>query len=306
MHPDLRATLEERLGERVRFGEPLSLHTSFRIGGPADAWVDAADLDDVAHVIVSCRAFDVPIFALGGGTNVLVSDLGVRGVVLHLGRPFSELEWQDIDGGQRVRAGASLTFKKLVLASIARGLAGLEFAEGIPGSVGGGLLMNAGAFGGEIANVVEYVDGVDGEGRIVRYPREELRFGYRQFDLPSGMIVSHVGFRLAADDPAVVRERRETARAKRMKRQPVGFPNAGSVFKNPPGQFAGRLIESTGLKGKRIGNAQISPAHANFIVNLGGAMAADVRALMDEAIQAVEGAHGMHLEPEIKLVGEWP
>ncbi len=302
MDASAREILRQAFGERVRFDEPLERHTSFRIGGPADAWLVAESLDDVATSRRLASQLDLPLWVLGGGTNVLVSDRGVRGLVLHLGRTFSTAEWLATDV---VRAGAAMVFKKLVLATIERGLAGLEFAEGIPGSVGGGLLMNAGAFGGEIANVVESVEGVDHDAAIVALPRERLHFGYRHFDLPRGLIVTHVRFRMTPDDPQRVRERREAARQKRLARQPAGFPNAGSVFKNPPGTFAGRLIESVGLKGRRIGNAQISPAHANFIVNLGGATAADVRALMNEAIGAVAAAQGVQLEPEIKLVGEW-
>lgn len=302
MEQAVRTALGEVFAARVRFDEPLERHTSFRIGGPADAWLVAESPHDVALARRQATEHGLPLWVLGGGTNVLVSDRGVRGLVLHLGRAFAAAEWLAED---YVRAGASLVFKKLVLASIERGLAGLEFAEGIPGSVGGGLLMNAGAFGGEIANVVDVVEGIDADGTLVELPRERLHFGYRHFDLPRGLIVTHVRFRLTRDDPQSVRERRETARRKRMARQPVGFPNAGSVFKNPPGTFAGRLIEAAGLKGKRIGNAQISPAHANFIVNLGGATAADVRALMDEAIGAVAHQQGLNLEPEIKLIGEW-
>lgn len=302
---ELRAALEAALGPRVRFDEPLSRHTSFRIGGPADVWVEVDDAAQIARVVELLRGTGVPLFVLGGGTNVLVSDRGVRGVVLHLGRAFASADWEERDGEVAVRAGAALPFKKLVVASIRRGLAGIEFAEGIPGTVGGGLLMNAGAFGGEISHAVEYVDGVAADATLCRLPRAELRFSYRHFALPPGFVVSHVGFRLRPDDPEAVRARREDARRRRMARQPVGFPNAGSVFKNPPGHFAGRLIESVGLKGRRIGNAQISPAHANFIVNLGGACAADVRALMDEAIRAVEQERGPRLEPEIRLVGDW-
>ena len=303
--PSLRGALQEALGEHVRFDEPLSKHTSFRIGGPADVWVDVQDAAQIVRVIEILARVEVPLFVLGGGTNVLVSDLGVRGVVIHLGRAFADMHWAQCGDQVTVRAGAALPFKKMVLESIRRGLSGIEFAEGIPGSVGGGLLMNAGAFGGEISQAVDYVEGVDRSGALQRLERAALRFAYRHFDLPTGFIVTHVGFRLQPDDPNAVQARREEARSRRQKRQPLGYPNAGSVFKNPPGHFAGRLIESVGLKGHRIGAAQISPAHANFIVNLGGARAADVRALMDEAARAVAAERGARLEPEIKLIGEW-
>ncbi len=301
----IREALQALPGVCVRFDEPLSRHTSFRIGGPADAWIEVEDVARIVQVVETLRGTSVPRFVLGGGTNVLVSDRGVRGVVLHLGRAFSSAEWQPVEGKVAVRAGAALPFKKLVTESILRGLAGIEFAEGIPGSVGGGLLMNAGAFGGEISHVVDYIEGVADDATVQRKERADLRFSYRHFDLPKGFIVTHVGFLLTPDAPEMVAERRENARRRRQQRQPLGYPNAGSVFKNPPGQFAGRLIESVGLKGRRIGNAQISPAHANFIVNLGGARAAEVRALMDEVVRAVQEQAGARLEPEIKLIGEW-
>jgi UDP-N-acetylmuramate dehydrogenase len=172
--------------------------------------------------------------------------------------------------------------------------------------VGGGLLMNAGAFGGEIASVVVAIEGVSGDGGVVQLAREQLQFAYRHFDLPLGFVVTHVDFRLQPGAAEELRARVETARQTRGKGQPLGYPNAGSIFKNPPGHFAGRLIEEAGLKGRRCGNAMFSEQHANFIVNLGGATAADVRHLMDEAIERVETLRGVRLEPEVKLVGEWP
>lgn len=305
MDEAFRRELRHAFGVHVRFAEPLSRHTSFRIGGPADAWVDGRSVQDVCRLMKLAQGAGVPVFVLGGGSNVLVSDRGVRGVVLHLGAPFATMEWTPGSERVDVRVGAALSFKKLVLAAIDRGLAGLEFAEGIPGRVGGGLRMNAGAFGGEVSQVVDFVEGVDAAGQVQRLPRAALRFEYRRLDLPDGFVVTHVGFRLVPDDPRELRARREQARRRRHAVQPLGYPNAGSVFKNPRGDFAGRLIEAAGLKGRRIGNAQISLEHANFIVNLGGASAEDVRALMNEATAAVAQAGGLQLEAEIKLVGEW-
>lgn len=300
-----RQVWEAAFGERVRFAEPLSRHTSFRIGGPADVFVEVADASGIRRVQQLAAAAELPLFVLGGGTNILVSDRGVRGVILHFGRALSAVEWRPNACGQHVRAGAGLPLKKLVTESLARNLAGLEFAEGIPGTVGGGLLMNAGAFGGEMSQVVEFVEGMDAQGTLQRTPRSSLRFGYRHFDLPPGFIVTHLEFYLRTGDPAAIHAARDSAKRRREAHQPLGFPNAGSVFKNPPGGFAGRLIESVGLKGERRGGAMISEQHANFIVNVGGATAADVRALMAEAGQRVWQTHGIRLEPEIKLVGDW-
>jgi UDP-N-acetylmuramate dehydrogenase len=204
-----------------------------------------------------------------------------------------------------VRAGAAASFKKLVLDAAARGLTGLEFAEGIPGSIGGGLLMNAGAFGGEIGNVVSGIVAVDPDAGERYLPRAELRFGYRRFDLPPQLIVTHVDFALAPGEPQEIRTRMADAKRKRDAKQPLGLPNAGSIFRNPPGEYAGRLIEAVGLKGRRVGGAMISDRHANFIVNVGAATAADVKQLMDEVADTVWQARAIRLVPEIKLVGDW-
>jgi UDP-N-acetylmuramate dehydrogenase len=300
-----RQALQEVFGTRVRFAEPLCRHTSFRIGGPAEVWVEVADAEEIRRVQVIAAAADLPLFILGGGTNVLVSDRGVRGVVLHLARSMASLDWRANGVGSHVRAGAAVPFKRLVNEAIARTLAGLEFAEGIPGTVGGGLLMNAGAFGGEISGVIEWVEGVDAHGAAQRLPRSALRFGYRHFDLPKGFIVTHAEFLLHPGERAAITAKRAEAKRRREAHQPLGYPNAGSIFKNPPGESAGRLIEAAGLKGHRHGGAMVAQQHANFIVNCGGATASDVRALMDEAARRVWEMTGVHLEPEIKLVGDW-
>ena len=301
----MRAWLDQRFGDRVRFAEPLSRHTSFRIGGPADAWVEVSSAEDIVELQRAADRARVPIAVLGIGTNVLVSDRGVRGVVLKLGRAFGELAWRSEGDGMRVRAGAAAPFKKLVMDAAARQLTGLEFAEGIPGSIGGGLLMNAGAFGGEIAGVVTGIVGVAPDTGERHLPCAELRFGYRRFDLPPNLIVTHVDFALARGDAQAIRATMADAKRRRDANQPLGWPNAGSIFKNPPGEYAGRLIEGVGLKGRRVGGAMISEQHANFIVNVGDATAADVKRLMDEIADTVWRARSIRLVPEIKLVGEW-
>ena len=335
----MSAWLDQRFGKRVRFAEPLSRHTSFRIGGPADAWVEVQSAADILDLQRAAKADGVPLAVLGIGTNVLVSDRGVRGIVIKLGRAFGALEWfvapasvsvapASVPGGGaerrparlrratgaeagateravHIRAGAAAPFKKLVVDAAGRGLTGLEFAEGIPGSIGGGLLMNAGAFGGEISHVVTGIVGVAPDTGERYLPRAELRFGYRRFDLPPDLIITHVDFALAPGDSAAIAAVMAEAKRKRDAKQPLGFPNAGSIFKNPPGEYAGRLIEAAGLKGKRIGGAMISEQHANFIVNVGAATASDVKRLMDEVADTVWRARAIRLIPEIKLVGEW-
>jgi UDP-N-acetylmuramate dehydrogenase len=302
VNPAVAAELQARFGGRVRFAEPLSRHTSFRIGGPADAWIEVETVDEIRTLTDLAARTAVPLVIFGGGTNVLVSDNGIRGLVVKLGRPFAVIDWRD--GGQ-VRVGAAAPFKKLVTEAAARGLSGLEFAEGIPGSIGGGLLMNAGAFGGEIAQALVAVHGVDQREGVQVLPRTALRVGYRFFDLPPGFVVTHVDFALRPDDPVAIRARIGDAKQRRERHQPLGWPNAGSIFKNPPGAYAGRLIESAGLKGRRVGGAMVSERHANFIVNVDRATAADVRRLMDEIADTVWKANAVRLTPEIKLVGEW-
>jgi UDP-N-acetylmuramate dehydrogenase len=299
------SVLRERFATRVRFAEPLRRHTSFRIGGPADVWVEVSDPDEIIWLQRLAACSELPLQVFGGGTNVLVSDAGIRGIVMRLGRAFTTIEWSDTAEGARVRAGGAARFKRLVTDAARRSLSGLEFAEGIPGSIGGGLLMNAGAFGGEIASVIEAVHGVDPAAGACTLSRSELRFGYRFFDLPRGFIVTAVEFVLTADARDAIHARIDDAKRRREAHQPLGLPNAGSIFKNPPGTHAGRLIESAGLKGRRIGGAMVSERHANFIVNVGAATAAEVKQLMDEIAQSVWQRDAIQLIPEIKLLGDW-
>jgi len=292
-------------GARVRPAEPLSRHTSFRIGGPADVLVSPDSVDELALVIRVASAHGVPLTVLGGGSNVLVGDGGIRGVVVKLAGEFRRVQWRAAGPVTMARAGAAVQLGRLARAAVTRGLAGLEYAEGIPGTVGGATFMNAGAYGGEVAAAVADVEGLDGDGTRVRFDREMLAFRYRRAELPRGVLVTAVRFRLAADDPAAVAARMDDVRSRRVASQPHGRPNSGSMFKNPRGDHAGRLIEAAGLKGERVGRARISEQHANFIVNEGGARAADVKALMDTVQRAVWEWRGVWLEPEVRLVGSW-
>jgi len=292
-------------GLDVRRDEPLSRHTSMRVGGPADLYCEVGDERDLAELIGWAHRERVPVFALGGGTNLVVADRGIRGLTVKFGPGFRRAEWSDDERGARVKVGAAANFKRLVLDSVERGLTGLEFGEGIPGTVGGGVIMNAGAFGGEIATVTEALHAVGRDGRALVLTRDELRFSYRRLDLPAGLIVTALELVLERGEPDEIAARLTRAKSRRDRRQPLGQPNAGSIFKNPPGDFAGRLIEQVGLKGHAVGAAQISPQHANFIVNTGGARAADVRALLELARDRVWDRRGVWLEPEVKLVGDW-
>lgn len=285
--------------------ESLARHTSMRVGGPADLFCEVDDDEQLAAWVVWARERGMPVFLLGGGTNLVVGDGGIRGLTIKLGRPFMQADWSVEDEHAHVVVGAGFNFKKFVLETLDRGFAGLEFAEGIPGTIGGGVIMNAGAFGGEIGEVVEALRGVDIEGRTCRLGRDELHFSYRHLDLPRGFVVTALELKLHRGDREAMAARAADARAKRGKRQPLGYPNAGSIWKNPPGDFAGRLIDTVGMRGERVGGAQISPQHGNFIVNVEQARAADVGALMERMRDRVWEARGVWLQAEVKLVGDW-
>ena len=286
---------------RFAVSRPLADLTSFRIGGPADLFVTVQTEDELMAAMAAAHRISMPAFCLGAGTNLLISDRGMRGLVIKLGDGFTMISLN----GVKAVAGGAAQFGALVETVVEHGLAGLEFGEGIPGTVGGGLVMNAGAFGGEMAKVVTLVHGVTVEGDARALTKDEVNFAYRRTDLPPRFVITRVDFELAPGDRETLRARVAELKAKRADRQPRGVPNAGSIFKNPPGNFAGRLLENAGLKGARLGGAAFSDQHANFIVNLGGARADEVRALMELARNKVKEIAGVWLEPEVKLVGDW-
>ncbi len=297
----LEHELRARFGARLAVSRPLADLTSFRIGGPADLFVTVQTEDELMAAMAAAHRISMPAFCLGAGTNLLISDRGMRGLVVKLGDGFTKISIN----GAKVVAGGAAQFGMLVEIVVEHGLAGLEFGEGIPGTVGGGLVMNAGAFGGEMAKVVTLVHGVTVQGDARALTRDEVNFAYRRTDLPRRFVITRVDFELAQGDRETLRARVAELKAKRAARQPRDVPNAGSIFKNPPGNFAGRLLENAGLKGARLGGAAFSDQHANFIVNLGGARADEVRALMELARNKVKEAAGVWLEPEVKLVGDW-
>ena len=297
----LERELRSHFGARLEANRPLADLTSFRIGGPADLFVTVENDGELMTAMASAHRHEIPAMCLGAGTNLLISDRGVRGLVVKLVASFGRIV---IDGGN-VTAGAAMQFGAMVETVVDRGLAGLEFGEGIPGTVGGGLVMNAGAFGGEMARVVTLVHGVTIDGLARALTKDEVNFAYRRTDLPPRFVITRVDFVLVHGDREELRARMMDLRSKRAARQPHGLPNAGSVFKNPPGNFAGRLLESVGLKGARMGGAAFSGQHANFIVNLGGARADEVRELIELARSRVMESTGVTLEPEVRLIGEW-
>ena len=306
IHEPLVADLTAIVGVRLRLDEPLARYTSMKIGGPADYFIEVESGAALADVFVTLRRHQVPLWVLGNGSNVLISDRGVRGAVIHLAGEFKKIVWRDVGESIEVAVGAAYAVTLLVRQAARKGYAGLEFAEGIPGTVGGALVMNAGAYGSEFEKVVERVEAINLDGHPVVFSREQMTFSYRDSHLPAGTVVTRVLLRLRREEPAEVDSKLRELVGKRKSSQPSGFPNSGSMFRNPPGDYAGRLIEAAGLKGHRIGQAQIAERHANFIVNLGGAKAADVRQLMAAAQREVRRRFNIDLIPEVKFVGEWP
>jgi len=293
----VRRALEQRFGRRVALGEPLARHTSLRVGGPADALVRADDADELAWLAEHCSACGVPLFVLGAGFNTLVRDGGIRGVVVRL-TGLRGIEQR----GAEVRAEAGATHSQLTRFAAQAGLAGLEFGVGIPGTLGGWLAMNAGTREREIGGAVLAVDWLC-SGQRSDQPASALRFSYRRLERPAGTILLGARLALHPDDPAAIRERMREQLEARRATQPVDQPSCGSVFKNPPGDHAGRLIEAAGLKGLRCGGARISELHANFIVT-SDARAADVLELIGQARRAVADRFGIELETEVQIVGE--
>ncbi len=286
---------------RARFDEPLARYTTFKIGGPADAFIDAETRDEVLAALRVARAASAPLFVLGWGSNLLVKDRGVRGIVLRLGGEFSSV---DFPGGGRVRAGAAMRVPQLVVACAEQGLSGLEPIVGVPGTVGGALAMNAGTRDGEIGPLVLEIEAADPEALVVRkLSGSQLAFSYREGPLKNlvGLsVLLQLKPGVKGDIMAVVARYQQ----KRQQTQPIHTFNVGSTFKNPPGRFAAQMIEQLGLKGHAVGGARVSPLHANFIENFAGAKASDVLALVDLIRERARANFGVGLELEMRVVGE--
>lgn len=296
-----RQALVGLLGPRVAFDVPLARHTSLGVGGPADALAVPASADELAALVAVAAEHGLPLHVLGGGFNTVVLDGGLAGVVVRSARLRGLAVEAD---GVTVRAEAGVSHAQMMRLCVERGLAGLEFGGGVPGTIGGWVAMNAGVPGAETGSVVRDVETAGpGAARRTR-SAGELDFVYRGArGLAPGEVVLAARFGLHASEPAAVRAAIERHLAHRRATQPIDQPSFGSVFKNPPGERAGRLIELAGLKGLRVGGAQISSVHANFIVNLGGARAADVLALITRAQAVVRERTGIALEPEVRIVG---
>lgn len=307
MQPGLREELSRIVSGQVQWDCPLSGYTSFAIGGPAEALVTAGTKEKLTELLDFFTRYRVVWRVIGKGTNLLVKDEGFAGAVVLLGADFQRIDFgrQRDDGRTAVAVGGGYGLTRLAMSCMEKGFAGLEFAAGIPGTVGGAVIMNAGAWGGEIASVLTAVTLLtpDGERQL---QRRDLDFGYRcwrDFHRFAGRaVVTGADFELVADDPEAVHRRCSRIREKRRATQPQGKGNAGSFFKNPVGDSAGRLIETSGFKGRRVGGAMVSEEHANFLVNVGGATSADVLSLMALIQEKVKADSGVELEPEVHFI----
>jgi UDP-N-acetylmuramate dehydrogenase len=309
-----RNWLQQRFGEEVRFDEPMHRHTSFHIGGPADAFVAPGDRSSLVELVEGCIQKRIPYFVLGKGTNLLVRDGGIRGVVISLSKGLNKIAVTEASGAVcRVSAMAGVNLQRLCRFAIKKGMAGLNFALGIPGSVGGAITMNAGTADGAMGDVVDSLDVLLPSGKTERLSRDRLVFSYRHFSMKAEgktnvkakPVILEGHFLLDQAGPESLRADAEKRLAKRKATQPVYRYSPGCVFKNPvSGMAAGKLIDEAGLKGLRIGDAEVSTRHANYIINRGGAKAADVLSLMRIIKDRVYEKHRIELEPEIIIAGE--
>lgn len=300
---DILGKLQDIVGsDNIVSDEPMRKHTTFRIGGNADIFVRPESKEQIAEILRLCRKQDVPYFILGNGSNLLVGDRGFRGVVINIMDNMNDIK---VDGGViKAQAGAMLI--KVSRAARDNSLTGLEFASGIPGTIGGAIYMNAGAYGGEMKDVVTKVTAMDAEGEIYTFGTDELEFSYRHSVIQQrDLIVLDVTMKLAAGDQKIIDDRMSELAVARRTKQPLEYPSAGSTFKRPEGYFAGKLIMDAGLRGYRVGDAQVSEKHCGFVVNRGNATADDVIKLIDDVKAKVSEEYDVVLEPEVRMIGEF-
>lgn len=285
----------------IRTEEPMSKHTTFRIGGAAEVFA-APDARELPQLLAMAKGADVPVTVIGNGSNLLVGDRGIAGLVIEIGERMSEVRIE----GTILVAGAGALLSKAAQTAAAAGLGGLEFAAGIPGSVGGAVVMNAGAYGGEMKDVLQSVKVLTEEGELLILTTEELELGYRHSCVPERKyIVVEATMELSAKPEEEIRACMAELRAKRIEKQPLEYPSAGSTFKRPEGYFAGKLIMDAGLRGYTVGGAQVSEKHCGFVINKGDATAADVRQLMQDVHDRVKEQFDVELEPEVKMIGSF-
>ena len=301
--------LQEILGaEHVFPEEPMAKHITFRVGGPAEWFVRVNTIEQLKQVLALCKEQEEPYYIIGNGSDLLVSDAGVRGVIIRLAGEFEEVIPRETvnEGICDICAGAGVMLAALSLRAGKKGFTGLEFANGIPGTVGGAVLMNAGAYGGEIKDTIVAIDVMTKDGEVRRLEKEELKLSYRHSAMmDSGDIVLKAYFKLTVRPKLHIFAIMESYRKARQEKQPLEFPSAGSTFKRPEGYFAGKLIQDAGLSGYSVGGAMVSTKHAGFVINAGGATATDIYRLIQHIQKTVKEKFQVDLEPEVRFLGEF-
>lgn len=289
------------MAKEAAVNEPMRNHTTFKIGGPADYFVSVSDEKEVKDIIEWAKRENIPYMVKGNGSNMLVSDKGIRGLVIEVGKNFADCRIE----GTKIYAQAGALLSRVAKTAMSESLTGMEEISGIPGTIGGAIYMNAGAYGGEISRVIETVTYLDCDGEIKTVTADECKFGYRTsiFETGDKVILSAV-LSLQTGDLDEIKAKMADYTNRRKTKQPLAFPSAGSTFKRPEGYFAGALVENAGLKGYTVGGAQISELHAGFVINIGGATCADVMSVICHAQDTVKEKYGVCLEPEVRLVGE--
>ena len=281
--------------------EPMKQHTTFRVGGPADVLVTPS-AEELPEIVALCQKFGVPYYIVGNGSNLLVGDKGIRGVVIEMTSRMGDIVWE----GETVIAGAGASLGRVAAKAAEEGLTGIEFAAGIPGTVGGAVVMNAGAYGGEMKDIITSVLVMDEFGEKKELSARELDFSYRHSCIPEKRyIVLRITMRLRKGCTDEIRAKMSELREMRISKQPLEYPSAGSTFKRPEGYFAGKLIMDAGLRGFQVGGAQVAEKHCGFVINKDNASAADIYRLMQEVTAKVEAEFGVTLEPEVKMLGEF-
>ncbi len=287
---------------RIYKNEPMKKHTTFRVGGQADYYIITKTNEEIREVVQLCRQEQVPYYVIGNGSNLLVSDAGYRGVIIQIYKGMDAVAIE----GDIIRAQAGALLSRIGNAALEAGLEGFEFASGIPGTVGGAVMMNAGAYGGEMKDILLEATVLTPDGEILVLKNQELELGYRTSIVArNNYIVLEASIQLKKGDKDAIKERMNELKEKRVSKQPLEYPSAGSTFKRPEGYFAGKLIEDAGLRGFQVGGAQVSEKHCGFVINKGEATAADVMELMEQVSDRVEKMAGVRLEPEVKMLGEF-
>lgn len=304
---DFYHKLSEAAGvDHILKDEPMSAHTTFRIGGPADYFVVPEDAASLGRGVALCRAEGVDYFITGNGSNLLVGDGGYRGVVFHICHTMDDVAYEEKGTKLLVEAGAGVMLSSLARQVSSKGYTGFEYATGIPGTLGGGVTMNAGAYGGEISDNLLWAELMDETGAVLRLERDRLKLSYRHsVMMEQPLVVLRAGFSFTKGDAMAITEKVAELSRSRKEKQPLEYPSAGSTFKRPEGYFAGKLIQDCGLKGFRVGDAMVSEKHSGFVINVGHATAADVMTLIRHVQQEVDRQFCVRIEPEVRMIGEF-